>query len=113
MKMIRGQNDCLNDCVGYYFNLHPFKIPFFIGYDNYGKELRKFFRKRGLKIYPVKFDESLLKGKKLYIVQGLTKRYKRKRHAVIYKGKTPHYDPHWSQSFLKKPEHIWLVDKIK
>ena len=110
MKKLRGINDCLSDCVGFYFNIHTWNVPFFIGYKNFGDELRRFFKKRGLKIYPVQYHKTLLKGNRYYIVQGLSPRFKRKRHAVIYKGRKPYYDPHWSQKFLKKPEHIWMVE---
>ena len=112
-KMKRGVDDCLTDCVAYIFNIHTSRVPFFIGYENYGKELRKYFKKQGYKIEPWVFDESLFQPKRLYIVQGISPRFKRKRHAVVYRGNQPEYDPHWSAKFLKKPEHVWIATLLK
>ena len=114
--MKRENNDCLTQCVAKYFGLNPNRVPFFVSKKNYGKYLRAFFKRRGLRIDWEFFDEKLLCNKrKLYIVVGVSPRKfrgKKVRHAVLYKGIKPYYDPNTGGLFLKKPEHIWIVKKI-
>lgn len=110
--MKREDNDCLTQCVAKYFNLNPNRVPFFVKRKDYGRYLRNFFKRRGLRIEWENYSKKWLRNKrKFYIVVGLSFRGKQIRHAVLYKGAKPYYDPDESQKFLRKPEHIWLITK--
>jgi len=110
----RKDHDCLTMCVAKYFGLNDKRVPFFVKYDDYGRYLRSFYKRRGLRIDWEHFDKKLLRNKrKLYIVVGLSPRGKRIHHAVLYKGTKPFYDPNESQEFLRKPLFIWMITKIR
>jgi hypothetical protein len=126
-KIIRDKNNntCLTDCVAYYFNIHPEKVPFFIGTKHWYRNLKTFFRIRGYILNAVKYHKGLLSNKKkLYLVSGLSPRstapvndgkikHSRLYHMVIYKGTRPHYDPAGRELFLKgKPLWVYLIKKI-
>ena len=42
-----------------------------------------------------------MKAGEYYIAIGMSPRYKSLGHAVIYKGKTPYWDPHPKGGFLR------------
>jgi hypothetical protein len=115
---------CLTYAVARYFNMNPRRVPFFVGYPDWQARLVAFYRRRGLRLQPVKYKASLLSNaRKLYLVQGLSPRSKANpnapvrrnqlEHAVLYRGNKPYYDGNGRGKFLKgKPRHIWLADKI-
>lgn len=126
MKKLKrdNSNTCLTDCVAYYFNIHTENVPFFIGTKSWYKNLKLYFKRRGLVIEAVRYHKKLLTNKnKIYLVAGLSPRSKapadgkikhsRVHHMVIYKGSKPHYDPAGRKKFLKgKPMWVYLIRKL-
>ena len=120
-KNLRGYNDCLSDCVAYFFNIHPRRVPWFVSKPRWQREMESYFSRRGYKIAPYDFKSELLSNpRKLYFVQGLSATSKSKtrkhplstHHMVIYKGKKPLYDPHPDERFLRgKPVWIWIISR--
>lgn len=109
------KDDCLKCCAAFYLNLPLKKVPHFILYKDWRRRLDRFFRRRNLKITPVRYNPKLLSNKrKLYIVQGKSPRTKSWEHAVVYKGKKRFFDPSQSNKFLKgRPTFIWIIKKIR
>ncbi len=113
LKRKHGINDCLSRCVGYLLGNEPQRVPFFIAHRDWRRRLTRYFHRRGLEIYPVKFRYGLLSNRrKLYMVQGLSPRGM--HHCVIYRGRKPYSDPSLYGGFLKgRPLFVWKVEKIK
>lgn len=125
-KIVRddGTNTCFTDCIAFYLCLNPKRVPFFIEHQDWVARVKKYFRKKGFTIEPVKYKPSLLSNpKEFYLVQGLSPRSKAKdpsktrfnqlEHCVVYRGKKPYFDPSPSGKFLRgKPRFVWLIKRV-
>lgn len=118
IKATHHQNNCTGQCVAYFFNLHPHRIPCFAkGADNFPVFLRRvqaFFRRRGYRLSVHPYSPRLLKGRGLYLVQGLSPESPRYHHMVVYKGRRRHWDCHHERKFLKgRPLYVFIATRIK
>jgi hypothetical protein len=111
-KRKNGVNDCFSDCIAFMFNIHPVNVPYFAGMKDYFKFTKQFCKRLGYEIRPIPFLKEYLKGKRFYMVQGISPRGN--EHVVVYKGNKPYYDPNLKGGFLKnKPHTLWKISKIK
>ena len=109
----RHKQDCLRCCVAFYFKIPYEKVPDFVKFKDWDDRLKKFFKRRGLKIEFYHYKPFLLANKnKLYFVQGQSWRNKKWHHITIYKGNKKLFDPSHSNKFIKgKPKFILKVTK--
>lgn len=114
--MNRARNDCLTQCVAYYFKVHPHTVPFFIKHKNWRERLHRYFRRRDLVLEWWIYNPRLLANKKkLYFVQGVCPGSKAKKkwdsravnHMTIFKGKKLHFDPEYKKRALKA--RLWVL----
>lgn len=92
IQRLRETQGCLTDCVAYFLNLHPQKVPYFVyPREGWNKRLKDFFKKYG---YIVWWDFCLAPPKKgVFIVCGKSLRWKTYAHVVVYKNGKLVYDP--------------------
>ena len=114
IERLRQTQGCLTDCIAYVFNLHPWKIPFFIyPRKDWMKRVQTFFRRRGYICYWIKSNK-IPKNKKETIVCGNSLVWKTASHVVVYKNRKCIFDPayptKWKDSRIT---HILKVIKIR
>ena len=98
---LRRTQGCLTDCIAYYFNLHPEKVPFFVYPRNgWSQRLKRFFKRRGYKA----FWQGCLRPPKsgLHILCGDSLRWKTASHAVVYRDGKLVYDPKYPSEWSDK-----------
>src|SRR3990167_3906 len=89
---LRHRQGCLTDCVAFYLNLHPWKVPYFV-YPRNGwlQRLKAFFKRHGYKVYWVSCFRPPKRG--THIVCGNSLRWKTYAHVVVYHNGRVAYDP--------------------
>ena len=115
MEKLRRNQGCLTDCVAYFLNLHPEKVPYFV-YPRKGwnDRLKAFFRRHGYKVHwqYCEFKPSTKKVHKswllpkhgTHIVCGNSLKWKTYAHVVVYKNSKLIYDPNYPSDW--KDERI-------
>lgn len=112
---LRRTQGCLTDCVAYYFNVHPERVPLFI-YPRgaWIKRLRRFFRARG---YTITWRDILfapIPATGAHIVCGDSLVWKMAAHCVVYRNGKMVYDPNFPSQWKKQRiTHRLIVRKAK
>lgn len=107
MKKLSKRNDksntCLTECVAYIFNLHPLRVPFFVGMSKrwLSVALNHWCRKRG---YIVQYCEGYPKNfKGLAIATGVSPRNKKIYHSIVVNNNRVVFDStFYNDSRLRK-----------
>ena len=94
IKRLRRTQGCLTDCVAFYLNLHPERVPYFV-YPRHGwnDRLKRFFARYGLKVYWTTCRKVPKRG--MHIVCGNSLNWKTYAHVVVYRNGRIAYDPDW------------------
>ena len=98
---LRRTQGCLTDCVAYYLNVHPERVPYFV-YPREGwmDRVRAFFKKHGLTVRWEPCERVPKRG--THIVCGNSLHWKTYCHVVVYRnGKLafdPQYPSKWSDT---------------
>ena len=109
---LRRTQGCLTDCVAYFLNLHPEKVPYFVyPREGWNNRLKKFFKKYGYFAY---WDYCLAPPKKgTHIVCGNSLKWKTAAHVVVYKNGKLVYDPNYPSDWSdKRITHRLFIKKI-
>lgn len=109
----RAQQGCLTDCVAYYFNVHPERVPLFIYLRKFwNSRLQNYFKSRGYVIRWVLCDKPPSRG--THIICGNSLAWKRAAHVVVYQNGKLSFDPDYpSQWSDKRITHRLIVMKMK
>ncbi len=91
---LRRTQGCLTDCIAYYLNLHPEKVPYFV-YPRKGwmDRVKSFFKKYRYNVHWTLCTEVPKRG--THIVCGNSLRWKTYAHVVVYKNGKMVYDPQY------------------
>lgn len=88
----RREQGCLTDCIAYYLNLHPDRVPLFTHpRKGWMRRVKQFFRRRGMLVFWVKDKRVPRRG--MHIVCGDSSVWKRFAHVVVYRNGVLAYDP--------------------
>lgn len=91
---LRRTQGCLTDCVAYYLNVHPERVPYFVyPRETWMVRLRAFFRKRGFVIYWKACTTVPKRG--THIVCGDSLKWKTYAHVVVYRQGRLEFDPQY------------------
>lgn len=112
---MRRTQGCLTDCIAYFFNIHPEKVPYFVyPRKDWMKRVRKFFKSHGYKCHWQLIEFAPLKKSGLQIVCGNSLAYKNASHAVVYRGRKLAYDPQYPSKWSEKRiTHRLIISRIK
>ncbi len=89
---LRRTQGCLTDCVAYYFNTHPEKVPFFVyPRSGWSQRVRRYFARRGFRARWQKTTTIPQRG--THLVCGDSLIWKTAAHVVVYRNGTLAYDP--------------------
>ena len=110
---LRRTQGCLTDCVAYFLNLHPEKVPYFVyPRKDWMSGLRLFFKKHGYAIIWEKTNEIPKQG--VWIVCGNSLQWKTFTHVVVYKNGKLIYDPDYPSKWKdERMTHKLHVMKLK
>jgi hypothetical protein len=110
LKQKRYREGCLTDCVAYYFNYHPQKVPLFIHpKKNWHTRLKRFFKYRGYEIMWERTNKAPKTGRHIMVVDG----YGEDGHALVYKNGKLAYDPAYPSRSRKNITHRLIIKKRK
>ena len=90
----------MTDCVAYYFNMHPDKVPYFIAnrpHTGWARRLREYYKRRGFKARWIETTSVPKRG--LHLVTGDSLTFEKYAHAVMYKDGKLVYDPAYPSSW--------------
>ena len=109
---LRRTQGCLTDCIAYYLNLHPDKVPYFVyPRDGWMERVKKFFNKQGYEAHWIKCGKSPQKG--IHIVCGDSLIWKTYAHVVIYKNGKLIYDPDYPTKWNdKRITHRLVIKRL-
>ena len=105
---LRREQGCLTDCVAYYLNLHPERVPFFVyPRKDWMKRVKAFFRKHGYSAFWLNITDVPERG--THIVCGNSLKWKGFAHVVVYKNGKLIYDPNYPSDWSDKRITHWLI----
>lgn len=123
-KLDRASDDCLTQCVAYYFNIHPHHVPFFVQWGDWESRMKRFFRRRGYSVASLEYKNGvhkMLRTKRLYIVQGVSPKSKARNkhdaratnHAVVMRRGKVVFDCAYRKRALRNILWIWDIRPLQ
>lgn len=113
IALLRRTQGCLTDCIAYYLNLHPERVPFFVyPRDNWMARVRRFFWKHGFTVRWVRCEQPPQRG--MHIVCGDSLVWKTASHAVVYRTGKLAFDPQFPSKWKdSRITHRLVVSRVR
>ena len=109
---LRRTQGCLTDCVAYYLNIHPERVPYFVyPRDGWMDRVRAFFHKHGLTADWKPCSKVPARG--THIVCGDSLKWKTYAHVVVYHNGQMEFDPNYPSKWAdNRITHRLVVKRL-
>ena len=109
---LRRTQGCLTDCVAYFLNIHPERVPYFVyPREGWNKRLQQFLKKHGYAASWQTADAPPKRG--MHIVCGNSLKWKTYAHVVVYRNGSLAYDPNYPSQWKKsRITHRLILKKL-
>jgi len=103
IQRLRRTQGCLTDCIAYYFDTHPERVPLFV-YPRRGwsRRVKAYFRRRGYIAHWQKATNPPARG--MHIICGNSLVWKTSAHVVVWRNGKLAYDPDYPSRW--RPERM-------
>ena len=101
--------NCFSACLASLLDVSIDTVPDFSNIENWHDEYERFLSDNGYEHNGCDTLGEWMDSNTFYIVGGYSPRGTSRGHAVIYKGTKPFFDPHPVNTFLTKPNEVYLI----
>ena len=116
-RELRERQGCLTDCLAYYFNIHPMKVPLFVRPETERHFVWRYLMEDWLNLRG--FESKYIKRKTvpkrgMYLAVGNSTKYKRCTHCVVYVNGKLVFDPQFPSAWNdSRVTHYLRITRIE